>query len=206
MRKCFWAGTLLLVPALFLVGRQMPAEAPAPVKSAPVVIAPPQRAFLTAADFYVICKDGTAKLAVDGAARAWGPYAEPLRVARLRLGPGTHEVRIGSRTITVRIAKKTETTPSAGWSAYHLHPIEAGARACAGCHETGQRGGLTEVGTARPFSACQECHKPAQFEVKHSHPLEPLKHCGSCHAVHGSAHKGLLRAPVKKLCAECHDS
>ena len=62
------------------------------------------------------------------------------------------------------------------------------------------------VEAPKPYTACLECHKPLEFEAVHSHPLEPLKHCGSCHHLHGSPVKGLLQAPVKKLCAGCHDS
>ena len=28
---------------------------------------------------------------------------------------------------------------------------------------------------------------------------------GGCHAPHGPAYTGLLKAPAKKLCASCHD-
>jgi predicted CXXCH cytochrome family protein len=114
-------------------------------------------------------------------------------------------VRVGDRTVTARVAADGEAAP-AGWDAYRLHPIEAGADACARCHETTRHDGRMTLTALRSFAACLECHKPAEFEAKHSHPLEPLKHCGSCHAPHGSPRKGLLKAPVKKLCAECHES
>jgi predicted CXXCH cytochrome family protein len=87
-----------------------------------------------------------------------------------------------------------------------LHPIGARADACGACHPTSRQDERTVVAAVTSFAACLDCHPPAQFEARHSHPLDPLKHCGTCHAPHGSAHKGLLKAPVKQLCAACHDS
>ena len=92
-----------------------------------------------------------------------------------------------------------------GWTA-RQHPLGAGADACGRCHETAVREGRTAVGPVKSSDVCLECHRAAQFEAKHSHPLEPLRHCGSCHAPHGTSFKGLLRAPAKTLCAACHDS
>ncbi len=204
MTRRLHAGALLLVPALVaVVPGLLTAEAPAP--TAPAVISPPERAVLSSGDFYVICKGDVGGLAVDGESRPWGPFAEPLHVVRVRLTPGTHEVRVGDRKVAVCVAAEGQEAP-AGWETYRLHPIEAGGGACGRCHETAQRDGRTEVKGPKPFAACLECHKPAEFEAKHSHPLDPLKHCGSCHAPHGSPRKGLLKPPVKKLCAECHDS
>jgi predicted CXXCH cytochrome family protein len=200
MTKHLRAGALLLGPALFAVPGLLTADPPAAA-----VIAPPDHAALSSGNFYVICRGGAGGLTVDGAPRAWGQFAGPLHAARLRLEPGAHELRVGNRKVAVYVTAAGKEAP-AGWEAYRLHPIEAGADACARCHETARRDGLTEVGAVKAFSACLECHKPAEFEAKHSHPLDPLRHCGSCHAPHGSPRKGLLRAPAKKLCAECHES
>jgi predicted CXXCH cytochrome family protein len=116
-----------------------------------------------------------------------------------------HEIRIGDRKVAVCVANERDLPP-ASWTVYRLHSIGAGTDACGRCHETAQRDGRTEVKEPKGFQACLGCHKPAEFEVKHTHPLDPLKHCASCHAPHGSSHKGLLKAPIKKLCAECHES
>jgi predicted CXXCH cytochrome family protein len=204
MTTRFPARALCLAAALLVFAGSLPgdpAAAPAPVP----LVSPRERAFLCSGELYVICKGDTGDLAVDGAARPWGAFAEPLHVARLRLAPGAHELRVGGRKVAVCIAEEGQKAP-AGWEAYRLHPIEAGADACARCHETGRREGRTEVKAAKPSTACLECHNGAEFEAKHSHPLDPLKHCASCHAPHGSPNQGLLKGPVKKLCAECHES
>jgi predicted CXXCH cytochrome family protein len=200
MTKHLRAGALLLVAALFVVPGLRSADPPAPT-----VLAPPDHAVLSLGNFHVICQGDAGGLTVDGAPRAWGAFAEPLHVAQLRLESGKHEVGIGDRKRAVWVRAEGKEAP-AGWEAYRLHPIGAGTDACAACHETSRRDGRTAVGAVRALSACLECHKPAEFETKHSHPLDPLRHCGSCHAPHGSPRKGLLKAPVKKLCADCHDS
>jgi predicted CXXCH cytochrome family protein len=62
------------------------------------------------------------------------------------------------------------------------------------------------VGELRDNDACLACHATADLEAGHSHPLEPIKHCERCHALHGSARKGLLKAPAKQLWDEYHKS
>jgi predicted CXXCH cytochrome family protein len=166
------------------------------------VICPPAGAVLAAAPFYVIVRGGSADLTVDGKARTWAPASGLVRAARLRLEPGRHEIRVGTRALTVTVLGAHEAPTG---ELLRLHPIGAGKESCGTCHQTARRNDAIELGAAQP-SACLACHRPAEFELKHAHPLEPLKHCASCHAPHGSAHRGLLKAPVKKLCAACHDS
>jgi predicted CXXCH cytochrome family protein len=188
-------GSVLLGLALLPL---VPGTGPGSVE----VISPPAGAVLPDAPFYVIARGEPADLTVDGKPQAWGPFTGPVQAARLRLEPGRHEIRIGRHTLAVSVRGTLE--PPAGTGA-RLHPIREGAEGCGACHQTNHRDGGTEVGAAQP-GACLTCHRQVQFELKHAHPLEPLKHCNSCHAPHGSQHRGLLKAPVKKLCASCHDS
>ena len=62
------------------------------------------------------------------------------------------------------------------------------------------------MGKLKDYKACFVCHPPVEFEAIHSHPLEPIEHCQDCHTLHSSSREGLLKAPVKKLCMECHDA
>jgi predicted CXXCH cytochrome family protein len=187
-------GAVLLCLPLLAVA---PAAGPPPTQ----LVSPPANTVLPSGRCYVICK-GPADLTVDGRAQPWAAFAEPLHVARLRLDPGRHELRVGDRTVAVWV--EGDEAP-AGWTG-RQHPVGAGADACARCHETAAHDGLTAVGPFKSSGVCLECHRPAQFEAGHSHPLEPLKHCESCHSPHGSSNKGLLKAPAKTLCASCHDS
>jgi predicted CXXCH cytochrome family protein len=196
MTPCAWRlGAVLLGLAVFTLARG--ADAP-PAE----VISPPANAVLPRGPLDVICKGGPADLAVDGRPQPWGAFSGPARAARLHLAPGRHEVRVGARTLAVWVGGKAAPE---GWQPVRLHPIAPGPAGCAHCHQTSERAGLTAVGKAQS-GACLTCHRPAQFELKHAHPLEPLRHCTSCHAPHGAAHKGLLKALGKKLCAACHDS
>ena len=56
-----------------------------------------------------------------------------------------------------------------------------------------------------PGEACGNCHKTEDFAITHEHIEPPLRNCAMCHTVHGALHDALLKAPAKKLCAECHD-
>jgi predicted CXXCH cytochrome family protein len=185
-----WLGLLLLSLAS--------GAAPDAIK----VISPPENAVLPAAPFYLICK-GSAELVVDGRRQPWGPFTEPVKAVCLNLEVGRHEIRVGKHQSTI-VIKDPKSLKMGEF--VRLHPIRAGVEGCRACHETDQRRDATVVGTVKPFAACLDCHSPAQFELKHAHPLEPLKHCASCHAPHGSIHKGFLKAPAKQLCAACHES
>lgn len=189
-------GLTLLLGALLLP--LAPAAGPPVVE----VVSPPAHAVVPARPFYVICKGGPADLTVDGRQQPWDAFAAPLQVARLRLEPGRHDLRIGGQSVPVWVEGNP---PPAGWTA-HLHGIAPGDDACGRCHQTSLRDGRIAVSGVGSFAACLECHGSTQLEARHSHPLEPLKHCGSCHAPHSSPLKGLLKAPAKKLCAECHES
>jgi predicted CXXCH cytochrome family protein len=194
------AYTLAAIPVGLLLFTVAPrAAGPTPVR----VISPPASAVLPSGHGYVICTGGPADLVVDGRPRPWGAFAGPVRAAKLRLAPGRHELRIGEWTVSVWVGG--DPPPQGGRTA-RVHPIGTGADACASCHETARRDGLTAVGHVKTFGACLECHRPAEFEAAHAHPLKPLEHCGSCHAPHGSPYRSLLKEPAKKLCAACHDS
>lgn len=199
MNRLVRGGAALLGLTLFTLCR----AAGPPAVGEGEVISPPANAVLPAGWVDVIYRGGQAGLDLDGRPRGWGPYAGPVRAARVRLTPGRHELTVAGRSVVLW----GEGPPSPpAFRATRVHPIAPGATGCAACHQTTQADGLTAVGAAKPTASCLECHPPDQFELKHSHPLDPLRNCTSCHAVHGAAHKGLLRAPAKKLCASCHDA
>ncbi len=147
-------------------------------------------------------------LEADGQAVEWEPFSPPLRVAHVSLYPGRNRLQIGDRQLEVFVAR-TIDKPGApdGWEVCRTHPMQGqGAKRCADCHQTQQTAAGTSVGELKSYKACFECHPAVEFELIHSHPLEPIEHCQMCHSMHGSSRKSLLKAPAKKLCAECHDS
>lgn len=206
---------LMLAAALFPVSALL-AAAPPPAKppasaSTVQVISPPDRAVLPVGDCHIIVrqapsgsgKTGALRLVVDGKEQAWEPFRPPLYVARVRLSAGRHRIDVGGRRLQVAAAPENGNAP-AGWERHHAHAIDS-ERRCASCHETQSADGLLAVGALRT-GACRDCHAAVDLDAAHSHPMGPLAHCQQCHALHGSPRPALLKAPVKTLCAACHDS
>lgn len=147
------------------------------------------------------------RLRVDGKDKSWEPFEAPVLLSRLELRPGRHRITVGAKRLRVYV-RGTRDGPDepSGWPLYRTHPGSAtGWKSCTTCHEVTKQDGRADVGAPRGSASCSQCHSPADFELTHFHPQEPLAACHMCHAVHGSGQPSLLRAPVKRLCAECHD-
>ncbi len=188
------------------VAPEPPASSKEPAKAAGVLF-PPNQAVLLKGSFDVICRADKAALEIDGKPYPWESFHPPVYVARVRLAPGLHELRIGSRRREFIVAMNEEEHDGPEeWAHHRFHPIESDDQRCAHCHQTEKKAGRIAVGELRSYKACLECHPSVQFEAIHSHPLEPIEHCQTCHALHGSSRKGLLKAPVKQLCLDCHDA
>jgi len=159
------------------------------------VLFPPNRVVLLSGNFDVICRGTKAALKVNGRARPWEPFESPLRVSHLTLAPGVHEVQIGNRRIEFSVAMNEEEHDGPeDWKIFRYHPVTSGKKRCAACHETRPNGKTTTVGKLKSHKACFECHESADLEVDHSHIQEPLEACQTCHALHGSSRKSLLKA------------
>jgi hypothetical protein len=68
---------------------------------------------------------------------------------------------------------------------------------CSVCHRTSIQAGLAIVGPPRTPRACFDCHPKADTLATHAHLLKPLDRCQSCHSLHDSIYKDLLKAPPK---------
>ena len=170
------------------------------------MVFPPNRSVLLSGEFNLICTAKQDSLEADGEIVDWDAFKPPLGVARLMLYNGRSKIRIGKEQLEVFVASDAEKPGGPeGWQLCRNHPISRKKR-CGACHETTEQAGLTGVGELKSYKACFECHESVEFELTHSHPLEPIEHCQMCHSLHGSSRKALLKAPAKKLCAECHDS
>jgi len=204
-----------MVPAAVLAGGALLAAAPGVMSKEPSgappakTVFPPNHSVLPTGGFDLIAKAEKGGLQVNGKPRPWESFRPPLRVAHVRLSAGFNELKIDNQKVEVFVARypDDEDAPS-GWKTYKSHPVDEkeGVKRCGECHENSDQGGQVAVGEFQGYQACFECHKSVEFEVIHSHPLEPLEPCQMCHQVHGSTQKALLKAPVKKLCADCHDS
>jgi len=188
---------------------QPPAEPPPAGDDAGVeVLYPPDKAVLPSGDFDVICRAEKARLHVDGESYPWEPFEPPVRVAHVSLYCGPNTLEIGRKRIEVFVAE-TAARPGGpdDWPIWHKHPISgSGEERCGKCHEMETLGDGVAVGRFAGYKACFECHKAVEFEAIHAHPLEPIEACQMCHALHAAREEVLLKAPAKKLCAECHES
>jgi len=204
---------LVSVGLLLGYAAAVPSDKPAKVPDEPAkppgdgVLFPPNRAVLLSGSLDVVSKSDQTSLEVDGKPREWEPFQPPLHVAHLRLAPGMHELRIGQgrREFVVALNEEEHDGPQ-DWPIYRCHEMSRGEDRCGDCHQTDKQDGRITVGDLKPSEACFECHEPVEFDVIHAHPLEPIEHCQMCHALHASTRKGLLKAPVKQLCADCHDT
>lgn len=168
---------------------------------------PPNRSAIFYCNFDLICKAEPGKLLVDGKPHAWESFRSPLRVAHLGLEPGMHRLEIDGHRVEVFISLGPDERdwPST-WPTYRSHEMEIGAGRCGVCHRTTKEAGQIAVGEWKGHEACMECHTRAELDATHCHWHEPLQGCPSCHSIHGATQKSLLRAPVKKLCSQCHDA
>ena len=171
------------------------------------VLFPPDKAVLLTGSFDVICNGEEATLQVNGKSYQWEPFQPPLHVARIRLSPGVYEFRIGDRQREIAVAlNEDEHDGPQDWAIHRYHKTERDPNRCDDCHRTKNEDGQITVGEVKSYQACFDCHDSIEFGVIHSHPVEPIQHCQMCHSLHDSTRKGLLKAPAKKLCAECHDA
>ena len=202
-----WLGPLaavLLLCAILGYAGIVTSEEQAEVK----VVFPPERAVLLSGNFDVVCEADEAELLVDGKPQAWEPFEPPLRVSRVGLIPGMHEIQIGKRRIEICVAlNEEEHDGPRDWQIREFHQGDGkGKNRCAACHVTTAKSQHTVVGELKPDTACLKCHESVDLAVTHAELPEPLELCGKCHVLHGSNRPALLRAPAKKLSAERHDS
>jgi hypothetical protein len=162
------------------------------------ILFPPSDVVLLYGTFHVIAKGIDGPLKVDGEVRPWDSFDAPLRVAAVGLSPGRHEIRIGDRRLEVVTAPNPyDHEAPDDWPVYRFHQIQVAERRCAGCHQTTERNGMTAVGAFKGPQACFDCHRPEQVAAHRGHRLKPGEDCRSCHDLHGSTRRFLLKPGVK---------
>ncbi len=205
---------VLGVCLLLAVWAAAASESPPEEASAFKVVSPADQAALLSGSFDVIVKADRPELAdrltleLGRQEVAWDKaYGGPVRVARLRLAPGVYELKVGDRVVRFGVAlNEQEHDGPPQWPVVRSHTMEPDPDRCAACHENSSDTGQIRIGALRSYKACFGCHRSVEFELRHAHPLQPLENCQTCHALHGSSRKALLKAPVKQLCADCHDT
>jgi DmsE family decaheme c-type cytochrome len=83
------------------------------------------------------------------------------------------------------------------------HPLGEGEPGCAGCHDPH----ATVSSRVRPNAGCEGCHFEKAGPYLYAHDVGLVDGCTSCHRVHGSTERHLLRSDSQvNLCYECHSA
>jgi len=84
------------------------------------------------------------------------------------------------------------------------HPLAAGEKACVACHSPHAKASL---GMNEGFATikCTECHFEKAGPFIYNHDIGMVEGCQSCHQVHGTSTRHLLKAQrMIELCYQCH--
>ena len=167
------------------------------------IIFPPDHAVLLSGNVDLICKTNKPNFEIDSRKHEWDFCGNPVHVARVRLFPGVHELKIGDKKVEVVVAlNEDEHDGPADWKIQWIHKTDNDPARCHACHEVDKKEGRVSVGKVKSQKACQKCHEPADLQEDHPGITKPLENCLTCHAMHGSPHKSLLKAPKGKLLAK----
>ena len=171
------------------------------------IISPSDHAVLLSGNIEVICKTDMPCFEIDSQKHEWEFCGNPVHAARIRLFPGIHELNIGGKKIEVVVAlNEDEHDGPASWKIQRSHKMDNEPARCQGCHEVDKKPGLVSVGKVKPNKACLKCHEARDLKEEHPGIAKPLEDCQACHALHGSPHKSLLKAPKGDLLAEYGNS
>jgi predicted CXXCH cytochrome family protein len=196
------AGLVMLGSASLVVSGEKAAD-----KEKTGIISPPDHAVLLSGNIDVICKTDKPNFEIDSQKHEWEFCGDPIRVARVRLFPGMHELKIGDKKIEIVVAlNEDEHDGPADWKIQRSHKMDNDPSRCQACHEVDKKGGHLSVGKLKSHEACAKCHEAPNLKKDHPGITRPLENCQTCHALHGSPHKSLLKAPKLELLAECGDS
>jgi DmsE family decaheme c-type cytochrome len=85
---------------------------------------------------------------------------------------------------------------------YH-HPVRENRMGCTDCHDP--HGGPTGSGLKADDlnDLCFQCHAEFQGPFTYQHP-PVTENCATCHTVHGSMQRALLKVSQPMLCLQCH--
>ncbi len=88
-----------------------------------------------------------------------------------------------------------------GGGASEHAPFEQG---CDDCHQGPHGGALPKLLRQAPPDLCLTCHDRKDTR-KVVHEALKIGTCVDCHTPHSSDERPLLKAPIERVCAECHD-
>jgi len=107
---------------------------------------------------------------------------------------------------SLELCSGCHTAAAAQFDMPRAHPLEVRGEACTACHDPhGARSLRTDrVGSTR---TCERCHFEKAGPFVYDHGTILVDGCASCHEVHGSTNRHLLRHDSQvNLCYECHNA
>ncbi len=171
------------------------------LKDEPKVVSPPDHAILLSGHLDVIYRGDKAELEIDSRAVEWEEFYDGVvRVGHVHLSPGMHQMKIGDRKVQLCVAlNEMEHDGPSDWKIYRAHTMSGEKDRCAECHDAETREGRMVVGKLMAPDSCTACHTESDIKEPHAELLQPLKSCQTCHALHGSPYKHLLKAPEAQI-------
>ena len=166
-------------------------------KDSTKIVAPPDRSVLLSGHLDVIYQGAEADLEVDSRPVQWEDlYDAPVHVGHIHLSPGMHHLKVGDRNVQLCVAlNEMEHDGPSDWKIHRVHTMSTEKDRCAECHDVETRDGRLGVGKVLIPDSCTACHTANELEEHHQELVQPLKPCQTCHALHGSPYKNLLKAP-----------
>ena len=166
-------------------------------ENAAKIVAPPDHSVLLSGHLDVIYQGDKADLEIDSRPVAWEDfYNAPVHVGHIHLSPGMHQVKIGDRSVQLCVAlNEMEHDGPSDWQIHRVHTMSTEKDRCAECHDTETQDERLVVGKVLIPDSCAACHTESDLEEPHQELIQPLKPCQTCHALHGSPYKHLLKAP-----------
>jgi len=160
------------------------------------ILSPADQSVIASGPVRVIAR-GAGPLLLDGKPIAAERPAPGVLAASVTAPAGTHEISLGSQK--VRFITGSGAAPK-DWKPYQPHPPALAG--CDACHAV--KDGAWAMRRPSLIGICFACHDRGKFPPVHSHNVDVLVECQTCHNPHGSAAKGHLRMTKEVACKQCH--
>ncbi len=160
----------------------------------PEILSPQDRSVIVKGPVRIIVR-GEGEILLDGKALAAERIAPGVRTMTWDAASGAHQLALGPAVVRFHAGGN----PPPGWKEFRPHPPAA---ACDLCHAV--KNGEWAMKRASLVSLCFTCHNRPAFPATHTHNVDILAECQSCHFPHGSIEKAHLKLDKERACKQCH--
>lgn len=171
-----------------------------------ILVAPHADSVIQTPRPWMILKGTPGTIRVNGVEKKWNPrFIGDVCVADLRLDVGLVKVEISQENgpaDVINFSVGMNDIEHAGppeWKMYRMHNMKPGPNPCMWCHEYKKEDATVAIGELNPpEKACFKCHERPLITKQHKNTVITenwLEICSSCHFLHASPYKFLLRKP-----------